>query len=57
MTRDARAAQMTAAVQRIDAAAADDRSVREQIVSAVRQFVPFDFHAFVLTDPVSTVGC
>ncbi len=57
MTGDVRTAQMTAAVERIDATAADDRSVREQILSALRQFVPFDSHAFVLTDPASTVGC
>ena len=35
---------------------ADDRALRAQLLQLVQRFVPFDSYAFVLTDPVTTVG-
>lgn len=46
-----------AAVESIDAASADDRALRAQILDVIRRFVPFDAFAFLLTDPTTAVGC
>jgi DNA-binding CsgD family transcriptional regulator len=52
-----RAARLTAAVEHISATEADDRALRAEILDVVRGVVPFDAYAFLLTDPVTTVGC
>ena len=36
---------------------ADDRAVRARVLDVINGFVPFDFYAFLLTDPTTTVGC
>ena len=48
-------APLTAAVEHI--ALVDDRAYRSQVLEVIEQFVPFDAYAFLLTDPVTTVGC
>ncbi len=49
------AACLAAAVEHIPFA--DDRAYRSQVMDVIQQFVPFDAYAFLLTDPVTTVGC
>jgi hypothetical protein len=49
------AARLAAAVEHI--ACADDRAYRSQVLDVIQHFVPFDAYAFLLTDPVTTVGC
>ena len=50
-------ARLLAAVQRIAAVAGDDRALRAEVLGVIRRFVSFDAHAFLLTDPSTTVGC
>ena len=45
-----------ARVERAGAGAVDDRSLRAAVHDAVREAVPFDAYAWVLTDPVTEVG-
>ncbi len=56
VTGRVRYARLAATVERIAPDGADDRALRVQVLAAVRRFVPFDFYAFLLTDPVTTVG-
>lgn len=35
----------------------DSRSLRAAILDELRRAIPFDYHVFVLTDPVTCVGC
>lgn len=35
----------------------DDRSLRTALLDEIRRVVPFDAHAWLLTDPESEVGC
>ncbi len=51
------AARLTAAVEHIAATSADDRELRTLVLEAIRGVIPFDAHAFLLTDPTTTVGC
>ncbi len=46
-----------AALERLSATSTDDRTLRKQVLDAIRRSVPFDAYAFVLTDPTTTVGC
>jgi DNA-binding CsgD family transcriptional regulator len=48
---------LATAVEHISAPGADDRTMRAQILDVIRGFVAFDSYAFVLTDPVTAVGC
>jgi DNA-binding CsgD family transcriptional regulator len=57
VTGRVRAARLTAAVEHIAAAGADDRALRAQVLDVVQRFVFFDAYAFLLTDPVTAVGC
>lgn len=50
-------ARLLAAVQSIAAVAGDDRALRAEVLGVIRRFVSFDAHAFLLTDPSTTVGC
>jgi DNA-binding CsgD family transcriptional regulator len=52
-----RAARAVAAIDRALVDAADDRSWRVRALGAVERFVPCDAYAFVMTDPVTMVGC
>ena len=58
MTGRVRTAHLAAAVARVAGADGDgdDRALRAQLVQVVRKSVPFDAYAFLLTDPVTTVG-
>ena len=56
MTGRVRAARLTAAVEHI-AVTADDRALRARLLGVIKVFVPFDAYAFLLTDPVTSVGC
>lgn len=49
-------ARLTAAVEHI-AVAGDDRALRGRLLEVIKDFVPFDAYAFLLTDPVTSVGC
>jgi len=51
------AARLTAAIQNIAVTGADDRALRGRLLDVVESFVPFDAYAFLLTDPVTSVGC
>lgn len=51
------AARLTSAVERLAVTGADDRVLRARVLDVVRGFVPCDAYAFLLTDPVTTVGC
>ncbi|MDQ6935128.1 MAG: helix-turn-helix transcriptional regulator [Actinomycetota bacterium] len=57
MTGRVRAERLTAAVEHIAVAGADDRALRAKILDVTRRFVSFDAYAFLLTDPATTVGC
>src|SRR6476659_8751740 len=46
----------TAAVERLCERDVDERTLRSELVSALRTAVPFEDYAWLLTDPVSTVG-
>ena len=35
----------------------DDRALRARLLDVINVFVPFDAYAFLLTDPVTSVGC
>ncbi len=52
-----RAAYLTSAVERVAVAGADDRALRARLLDIIQAFVPFDAYAFLLTDPVTRVGC
>ena len=49
------AARLAAALDHV--ACDDDRAYRSQVLDVIQHFVPFDAYAFLLTDPVTTVGC
>jgi DNA-binding CsgD family transcriptional regulator len=49
------AARLAAAVERVTCA--DDRVYRSHVLEVIQRVVPFDAYAFLLTDPVTTVGC
>ncbi len=49
-------ARLTDAVERI-AVGADDRDLRSRVLEAIHGSIPFDAHAFLLTDPTTSVGC
>jgi DNA-binding CsgD family transcriptional regulator len=51
------AARLSAAVASLPAAGADDRALRAAILDVVRRSVSFDAYVFLLTDPVTAVGC
>jgi DNA-binding CsgD family transcriptional regulator len=51
------AARLSAAVEHIVVAGADDRVLRSQVLDVIRRYVSFDAYAFLLTDPATTVGC
>ncbi|WP_198668859.1 helix-turn-helix transcriptional regulator [Homoserinimonas sp. OAct 916] len=57
MTGRTGAARLTNAVERIAAAGVDDRDLRAQILNVIRNLIPFDNYAFLLTDPTTSVGC
>lgn len=57
MTGSVRTARLIAAIEHISPDGADDRAVRVKILDAIHRFVPADAYAFLLTDPVTTVGC
>jgi DNA-binding CsgD family transcriptional regulator len=44
-------------LERICAAADDARTVRLRLLAELRRTVGFDFYAWVVTDPATTVGC
>lgn len=46
-----------AAMEKIPAVRMNDREVRAAVLDVIRRSVPFDFYAFLLTDPTTTVGC
>ena len=43
-------------IVRACAAPGDERGLRERALAEIREVVPFDFHAWVLTDPETCVG-
>ena len=51
------AARLSAAVEHIAVAGADDRVLRSQVLDVIQRYVSFDAYAFLLTDPATTVGC
>ncbi|MDN5767532.1 MAG: helix-turn-helix transcriptional regulator [Humibacillus sp.] len=51
------AARLSAAIEHIAFAGADDRALRSDVLAAIRRYVPFDAYAFLITDPATTVGC
>jgi DNA-binding CsgD family transcriptional regulator len=51
------AARLSAAVEHIAVAGADDRGLRSQVLDVIQRYVSFDVYAFLLTDPATTVGC
>ena len=57
MTGPILAARLSAAVEHIVVAGADDRVLRSQVLDVIQRYVPFDAYAFLLTDPATTVGC
>lgn len=57
VTDRVRAARLTAAVEHIAATGVDDRDLRAQVLDVIAGFIPFDAYAFLLTDPMTTVGC
>src|SRR5690242_3777429 len=56
VTGRVRATRLAAAVEHIPATA-DDRALRGRLLEVINDFVPFDACAFLLTDPVTSVGC
>jgi len=44
-------------VEHIAVNGADDRALRARLLDVIEGFVPFDAYAFLLTDPVTSVGC
>ena len=46
----------TAAVERLCERDVDERTLRSELVSALRTAVPFEDYAWLLTDPETTVG-
>ena len=57
MTGPILAARLSAAVEHIAVAGADDRVLRSQVLDVIQRYVSFDAYAFLLTDPATTVGC
>ncbi len=57
MTGRLQAKQLTAAVEDIVAHGVDDRALRTNILEVIKEFIPFDAYAFLLTDPETSVGC
>ncbi|MFA6577340.1 MAG: helix-turn-helix transcriptional regulator [Nocardioides sp.] len=57
MAERLRPARLAAVIGRIAVDGVDDRTVRAEVLDAIRRCVPFDAYAFLLTDPVTTVGC
>ncbi len=52
-----RAAHLTDVVEGIAVTGPDDRGLREWLLGLIKGAVPFDAYAFLLTDPVTSVGC
>lgn len=50
------ATRVVAALENIAPASTDERVFRRQVLEVLRRFVPFDWYAFLLTDPSTTVG-
>lgn len=44
-------------MEHIAVTGADDRALRAQLLDVIEGFLPFDAYAFLLTDPVTSVGC
>lgn len=57
MTPRGRAGQLASDIEHIDVTHTDDRVARAYMVDSIRRRVSFDYYAFLLTDPVTTVGC
>ena len=57
MNRRLRAGCLTAAVERLPRTGLDGREERARVLAVIRDLVPFDAYAFLLTDPVTSVGC
>lgn len=57
MTGRTLSARLEVAVEHVSAIGGDDRAMRALVLDAIRRHVPFEAHAFLLTDPVTTVGC
>lgn len=57
MAGRARASRIVEGVEHLSSAGVDDRVLRGRILEVVRSTVPFDFYAFLLTDPTTCVGC
>ena len=56
VTGRVRAARLTAAVEHIHVTG-DDRALRGRLLEVIKDFVPFDAYAFLVTDPLTSVGC
>jgi DNA-binding CsgD family transcriptional regulator len=52
-----RAARIVEGIEHLPVAGLDDRELRARIRDVIRGVVPFDAYAFMLTDPVTWVGC
>jgi DNA-binding CsgD family transcriptional regulator len=46
-----------AQVERLCASALDERTMRSSVLAALRRTIDFDSHVWLLTDPVTAVGC
>jgi DNA-binding CsgD family transcriptional regulator len=57
VSRRVRVARLAAAVESISQGSGEDRALRAAVLDVLERFVPFDAYAFLLTDPVTTVGC
>ncbi|MEO7589025.1 MAG: LuxR C-terminal-related transcriptional regulator [Arachnia sp.] len=53
----AAAERLARAVQQMPDVAPDDRSLRAGLLDMIHDCIPFDAHAFLLTDPTTSVGC
>ena len=56
MTGNWARAQARARIEAIGAASTDDRTLRRQVLTVLREVVVFDAYVWLLTDPVTAVG-
>lgn len=57
VTGEVRASRIAEGVEQLSTDGDDDRSLRGRILDVVRSVVRYDAYAFLLTDPVTCVGC
>ena len=57
MTGRVPAARLYAALEHIAFTGEDDRALRARLLDVIEAYIPFDAYAFLLTDPVTSVGC